>query len=157
MLSGRAFTWHDVPDGTHVQEVGVTEDGKYDSLTEDPQPAMFLPILQWPSSQTWLVVRVSVESRTTAPTRPVRSKRDPRQLALAIKEHAAATGLLLGVLASRVLAFICVSGNSPRSADTDWRCCCGVVAEAIGYVDFSATHAIARSYDTATRGVNWLH
>ncbi len=27
------------------------------SLTENPQPAMFLPILQSPSSSTWLVIR----------------------------------------------------------------------------------------------------
>jgi predicted permease len=40
-----------------VQVVGVAEQGKYDSLTEDPQPVMFLPILQSPSSQTLLVVR----------------------------------------------------------------------------------------------------
>ena len=29
-------------DGTRVQVVGIVEDGKYMSLTEDPQPAMFL-------------------------------------------------------------------------------------------------------------------
>jgi predicted permease len=44
-------------DGTRVQVVGVAEDGKYMSLTEDPQPAMFFPILQSPSSATSLVVR----------------------------------------------------------------------------------------------------
>ena len=43
-------------DGTRVQVVGITGDGKYGSLTEDPQPAMFLPILQSPSTSTWLVV-----------------------------------------------------------------------------------------------------
>jgi ABC-type antimicrobial peptide transport system permease subunit len=39
--------------------VGIVEDGKYLSLTEDPQPAMFLPILQAPPSATkiWLVAR----------------------------------------------------------------------------------------------------
>jgi ABC-type antimicrobial peptide transport system permease subunit len=50
--------------------VGIVEDGKYARLTEDMQPAMFLPIVQAPSSSTWLVVR---------------SKRDPLQLAAAIK------------------------------------------------------------------------
>ena len=40
------------------------------NLAEDPQPAMFLPILQSPSSETWLVVR---------------SNRDPQQLAAAIR------------------------------------------------------------------------
>jgi ABC-type antimicrobial peptide transport system permease subunit len=44
-------------DGTRIQVVGVTEDGKYATLTEDPQSAVFLPILQWPSNSAWLVVR----------------------------------------------------------------------------------------------------
>jgi len=44
-------------DGTRIQVVGIVEDGKYQSLTEDPQPAMFLPILQSPSSQTYLAAR----------------------------------------------------------------------------------------------------
>jgi predicted permease len=57
-------------DGTRIQVVGILENGKYNSLTEDPTPAMFLPILQWPSSQTYLVVR---------------SHRDPQQLAAAMK------------------------------------------------------------------------
>jgi predicted permease len=57
-------------DGTRIQVVGVVEDGKYASLAEDPQPAMFLPILQSPSSQTCLVMR---------------SNRDPQQLAAAIR------------------------------------------------------------------------
>lgn len=57
-------------DGSRIQVVGIVEDGKYASLAEDPQPTMFLPILQSPSSQTCLVVR---------------SHRDPRQLAAAIR------------------------------------------------------------------------
>jgi predicted permease len=57
-------------DGTPVQVVGITEDGKYYQLTEDPQPAMFLSFLQLPSSLTCLVVR---------------SNRDPQQLAEAIR------------------------------------------------------------------------
>jgi len=46
-------------DGTRIQVVGIVEDGKYLSLTEDQQPAMFLPILQSPSSESWLVVRAN--------------------------------------------------------------------------------------------------
>jgi predicted permease len=57
-------------DGTRIQVVGVVEQGKYEGLTEDPTPAMFLPILQSPSSLTWLVVR---------------SDRDPQQLGAAIR------------------------------------------------------------------------
>ena len=64
---GRYFK---MPDGTRIEVVGIVEDGKYGSLTEDPQPAMFLPILQSPSSSTWLVVR---------------SSNDPEQLSAAIR------------------------------------------------------------------------
>ncbi len=57
-------------DGARVQVVGVVEDGKYMSLTEDAQPALFVPILQAPMSETSLVVR---------------SRRDSQQLAAAIQ------------------------------------------------------------------------
>ena len=45
--------------GTHPKEVvGVVEDGKYQSLTEDPQPAMFFPLTQEINDNyTVLVVR----------------------------------------------------------------------------------------------------
>lgn len=56
-------------DGARVEVVGIVEDGKYGSLTEKQKPAMFLPILQAPSSDTLLVVR---------------SLGDPQQLAAAI-------------------------------------------------------------------------
>ena len=35
----------------------MVEDGKYKTLSEDRQPAMFLPILQSGRSDTWLIVR----------------------------------------------------------------------------------------------------
>jgi predicted permease len=57
-------------DGTRIQVVGVVEDGKYSTIAEDPHPAMFLPILQFPSTAPWLVVR---------------SSRDPRQIGEAIR------------------------------------------------------------------------
>jgi predicted permease len=57
-------------DGTRIQVVGIVEEGKYKSLAEAPQPAMFLPILQLPSNETWLVLR---------------SPRDPQQLSAAIR------------------------------------------------------------------------
>jgi hypothetical protein len=44
-------------DGTRTQAVGIVEDGEYARFTEDPQPAMFLSILQSPSSQTYLAAR----------------------------------------------------------------------------------------------------
>jgi predicted permease len=61
-------------DGTRVQVVGIAEDGKYMSLTEDTLPAMFLPMLQWPS-----------KSVNSAPSLVVRSNRDPGQLAAAMR------------------------------------------------------------------------
>jgi len=101
LLSGRDFTWHDdktaprvavvnqefarkvfgsaanamekyykAEDGSRIQVVGIVEDGKYASLTEDPESVMFLPVLQSPLSQTCLVVR---------------SRRDPQQLAAAMR------------------------------------------------------------------------
>jgi len=51
--------YYKMPDGTRVQVVGLAQDGKYNSLTEDPQPAMFFPILQSPSTGTSLIVRAS--------------------------------------------------------------------------------------------------
>jgi len=55
--------YYKMPDGTRIQVVGIVENGKYGNLAEDPAPAMFLPILQWPSSSTWLVVRSQRDSR----------------------------------------------------------------------------------------------
>jgi predicted permease len=68
---GRYFR---MSDGTRVEVVGLVEDGKYMSLTEDPQAAMFFPMVQSPSSQTFLVVRSKGDLG-----------RDPQQLAAAIR------------------------------------------------------------------------
>jgi predicted permease len=57
-------------DGTRVQVVGVVENGKYQTITQDQQPAMFLPFLQSPASASFLIVR---------------SHRDPQQLAAAMR------------------------------------------------------------------------
>jgi predicted lysophospholipase L1 biosynthesis ABC-type transport system permease subunit len=46
-------------DGSSLKVVGITEDGKYSTLTEDPHPAMLLPILQSSFNTPWLVVRSS--------------------------------------------------------------------------------------------------
>jgi ABC-type antimicrobial peptide transport system permease subunit len=51
---GRAYKMRD---GSRIQVVGIAEDGKYNSLTEDPVPVMFFPILQSPGTSTILVVR----------------------------------------------------------------------------------------------------
>jgi predicted permease len=69
-ISNAVGGYYKMPDGMRIQVVGVAEDGKYAKLTEDPQPAMFLPILQFPGNSAWLVVR---------------SSRDPQQLGPAIR------------------------------------------------------------------------
>jgi predicted permease len=46
-------------DGKRAEVVGVVEDGKYRTLTEDQQPAMFFSFLQQQSSSTWLLVKSS--------------------------------------------------------------------------------------------------
>jgi predicted permease len=56
--------------GNRAEVVGVVEDGKYQTLTEDPKPAMFFSFLQHPSSDTWLIVR---------------SQRDPQEIAAALQ------------------------------------------------------------------------
>ncbi len=44
--------------GTRIEVVGVVQDGKYTAnIAEEQQAAMFLPVLQMPSTETWLVVR----------------------------------------------------------------------------------------------------
>jgi len=63
-------------DGTRVQVVGIVEDGKYTpNITEAPPPAMFLPILQSPSTEAWLLARSS----------RVLSNGDAQQLAAAVR------------------------------------------------------------------------
>ena len=52
--------------GDRIQVIGVVEDGKYKTLTEDPQPAMFFPILQAPTSATWLVLRSNRDAQSLA-------------------------------------------------------------------------------------------
>jgi predicted permease len=68
--TGAIGKYFKLPEGGRFQVVGIVEDGKYRTLTEDPQPAMFLPILQAPTSSTTLVVR---------------SNGDPQQLVTALE------------------------------------------------------------------------
>jgi ABC-type antimicrobial peptide transport system permease subunit len=60
--------------------VGVVEDGKYRTLTEDQQPAMFFSFQQHESSGVWLLVR---------------SERDPQDMAAALGQ--AMRGLSTGL------------------------------------------------------------
>ncbi len=64
--------YYKMRDGTRIEVVGIVKDGKYTSLTEDSQSAMFLPILQAPSSASFLMVR---------------SDSDPQRLAAAIRSR----------------------------------------------------------------------
>jgi predicted permease len=96
LLSGRDFTWDDDATAPKVavinhtlarrlfgsdsavgrkfrdtgktlyQVVGVVEDGKYRSLTEDPSAAMFFPLSQTNSSATTLVVRSQLPTADTS-------------------------------------------------------------------------------------------
>jgi predicted permease len=61
-------SYYKLPDGTRVQVVGVTEGGKYSRLTETPQLAMFLPLLQWPSGSAWMVVRSNGNPQQLGPS-----------------------------------------------------------------------------------------
>jgi len=56
--------------GKRAEVVGLVEDGKYETLTEDPKPAMFFSFLQNHSSDTWIVVR---------------SQHDPQEIASALQ------------------------------------------------------------------------
>jgi predicted permease len=56
--------------GTRAEVIGVVEDGKYRTLTEDQQPASFFNFLQQPESGTWILVR---------------SQRDPQEMAAALE------------------------------------------------------------------------
>ncbi|HEX8811913.1 MAG TPA: ABC transporter permease, partial [Terracidiphilus sp.] len=56
--------------GQRAEVVGVVEDGKYETLTEDQKPAMFFPFLQHKGSNTWIIVR---------------SQRDPQEIGTALR------------------------------------------------------------------------
>jgi predicted permease len=70
--------------GSRAEVVGVVEDGKYRTLTENQQPAMFFSFQQHPSSGTWLVVR---------------SRRNPQEIAGALEKslHGLDSGLPIQV------------------------------------------------------------
>ena len=59
--------WFKQREGTRTQVVGIVEDGKYANLMEDPEPALFLPVMQTPASLTWLVVDSDVSPDQLGP------------------------------------------------------------------------------------------
>jgi predicted permease len=94
--------------GNRAEVVGVVENGKYRSLTEDQQPAMFFPILQHNSNGFFLVVRssrapdeIAGALQTTLhgvdPTVPLKISTWNRELATALFPARVAT-VALGVL-----------------------------------------------------------
>lgn len=70
--------------GERAEVVGVVEDGKYRTLTEDQMPAMFFSYQQHESSGIWLVVR---------------SQRDPQEIAHSLETtlHGMDSALPLGI------------------------------------------------------------
>jgi ABC-type antimicrobial peptide transport system permease subunit len=52
--------------GTRVEVVGIVEDGKYETLTEDPKPAMFFSFLQQPGDDAWIIVRSGRDAQEIA-------------------------------------------------------------------------------------------
>ncbi len=68
--------------GSRAEVVGIVEDGRYRSITEEQQPAMFFPILQHSSTGIYLLVR---------------SNRDPQEIAGALQRslHGLDAGLPL--------------------------------------------------------------
>ena len=124
ILAGRDFTWHDdehaplvaVVNGTfarkvfgttnpvgryftrsgpRIEVIGLVEDGKYNTLTEDPSPAMFLPMAQDPTSETVMVVRSRAgEAATAAAVHDILAGIDP-DLPVAIGSWQQAMGIEL--------------------------------------------------------------
>jgi ABC-type antimicrobial peptide transport system permease subunit len=45
--------YYKIRSGSRIQVIGVVEDGKYTSVAESPQSAMFFPVLQSPTTSTW--------------------------------------------------------------------------------------------------------
>ncbi len=147
LMAGRDFTWHDdghslpvvlindtlahrlfgnepavgktftQPGPKNYTVVGVVEDGKYESLGEDPRSAMFFPLAQNPDNELTLVVRsrrpaaeivaaLSTMMAKADPTLPVTIESWTEAMALVLFPMRAATvalsvlGLLAGMLAA---------------------------------------------------------
>jgi predicted permease len=66
-VGGHFKFWGD----SRAEVVGVVEDGKYRTLTEDQQPAMFFSFQQQQATGTWLLVR---------------SERDPQEISKALEQ-----------------------------------------------------------------------
>jgi predicted permease len=98
--------------GTRVQVVGVVEDGKYATLSESPKPALFLPIVQTPSSRTLLLVRSNRSPQDLAPEleRALRGLDPGLPLTINTWEHELGTALFAARAASIALGVLAVLG-----------------------------------------------
>jgi predicted permease len=157
LLAGRDFTWHDDQtkpkvvlinqtfaqkmfgkvdavgrhflgsDKSRYEVVGVVEDGKYESLTEDSTPAMFYPLAQANAGDTTVVVRSRMTPSETAaalnqvlasvdPSLPFTLNSWPQALAFVLFPARVATAALgvMGLLAA-ILAVTGVFGVAAYS------------------------------------------
>ncbi len=133
LVSGRDFTWHDdahaplvavvnqtfarkvfgttdavgryfTRSGPRIQVIGVVENGKYNTLTEDPTAAMFLPSAQVPDTEVTFVVRSQAGDAVTATAiHDVFNKLDP-DLPVAIGSWSQAMGMALFPSAAATVA-----------------------------------------------------
>ena len=98
---------------SRVEIVGVLEDGRYDSLTEDPWPAVFYPLAQATNSRTVLVLRSQLPHADAAkalnriltgidPALPISISSWPNSLSLVLfpARVAAASLGIMGLLAA---------------------------------------------------------
>ncbi|MGD1081877.1 MAG: FtsX-like permease family protein [Candidatus Sulfotelmatobacter sp.] len=95
-------------DGTRVRVVGIVEDGKYKTLSEEPQPALFLSILQSPSTWTWMIVRADRNAQDLVPILELTLRNLDPGLPLAINtwDRALGTALLPARAASIALGVL---------------------------------------------------
>jgi predicted permease len=101
------------------QVVGIVEDGKYRTLTEDQQPAMFFPSANRPDTDTVLLVRSRNSTAATAqavskvllgmePSLPLLMTNWPQALGMVLFPAVAATGAL-GVMGG-LAAMLAITG-----------------------------------------------
>jgi predicted permease len=87
---GRRFNWHG-PKDPFFEIVGVVPDGKYNSLGEDPKPALYTPLYQDYTGMVTLVARTRADPKQVlAALRQVVQKIDPSisvYAAKTLKEH----------------------------------------------------------------------
>ena len=163
LLRGRDFTWHDdatapkvavvnntfahimfgdaqplgrrfmIGEDAAYEIVGVVEDGKYNALTETPQPAMFFPLAQYADSDTTVIVRSALPPADVAralritldaidPDLPFTVRSWPEELSVMYFPARVATASLgvMGMLAA-MLAVTGIFGMAAYSISKRWK------------------------------------